>query len=38
MVQCFLAMLTGFTVLFFWLQTLRVRITRLERRQQLARG
>ena len=38
MVQCFLGMLSGFTVLFFWLQTLRVRITRLERRQQLAQG
>ncbi len=35
---CFLAMLAGFTVLFFWLQTLRVRVTRLERRRQLARG
>jgi heme exporter protein C len=35
---CFLAMLVGFTVLFFWLQSLRVRVTRLERRQQLARG
>ena len=32
------AMLAGFTVLFFWLQTLRVRVTRLERRRQLARG
>ncbi len=38
MVQCFVAMLAGFTVLFFWLQTLRVRVTRLERRLQLARG
>lgn len=38
MVQCFVAMLAGFTVLFFWLQTLRVRVTRLERRMQLARG
>jgi len=35
---CFLAMLAGFTVLFVWMQTLRVRVTRLERRQQLARG
>jgi heme exporter protein C len=35
---CFLAMLAGFTVLFFWLQSLRVRVTRLERRWQLARG
>jgi heme exporter protein C len=35
---CFLGMLAGFTMLFFWLQTLRVRVTRLERRQQLARG
>ena len=35
---CFFAMLIGFTVLFSWLQTLRVRVTRLERRQQLARG
>jgi heme exporter protein C len=35
---CFLSMLAGFTVLFFWLQSLRVRVTRLERRQQLARG
>jgi len=38
MVECFVAMLAGFTVLFFWLQTLRVRVTRIERRQQLARG
>ena len=38
MVECFVAMLAGFTVLFFWLQTLRVRVTRMERRQQLARG
>jgi heme exporter protein C len=35
---CFLGMLAGFTVLFFWMQTLRVRVTRLERRLQLARG
>jgi len=36
--QCFFAMLAGFTVLFFWLQSLRVRVTRLERARQLARG
>jgi heme exporter protein C len=35
---CFFAMLIGFTGLFFWMQSLRVRVTRLERRQQLARG
>lgn len=35
---CFLAMLAGFTALFFWLQSLRVRVTRLDRRLQLARG
>jgi heme exporter protein C len=38
MVLCFLAMLVGFTVLFFWLQTLRVRLARVERRLLLARG
>jgi heme exporter protein C len=38
MVKCFMGMLVGFTVLFFWLQTLRVKVTRLERRRQLARG
>jgi len=35
---CFTAMLLGFTGLFFWLQSLRVRVSRLERRAQLARG
>lgn len=35
---CFFAMLIGFTVLFFWLQSLRVRVAGLERRRQLARG
>ena len=35
---CFFAMLGGFTVLFFWLQSLRVRVAGLERRQHLARG
>jgi len=34
---CFTAMLLGFTGLFFWLQSLRVRVSRLERRAQLAR-
>ena len=29
---CFLGMLVGFTFLFFWLQSLKVRVTRLERR------
>ena len=29
---CFTAMLVGFTGLFFWLQSLRVRVARLERR------
>jgi len=38
MVLGFTTMLTGFTVLFFLLQSLRVRVTRLERRDQLARG
>ena len=31
-------MLVGFTGLFVWLQSLRVRVTRLERRRALARG
>ncbi len=35
---CFTSMLLGFTGLFFWLQALRVRVTRLERRAQLERG
>lgn len=35
---CFLAMLIGFTGLYAWLQSLRVRVTRLERRRMLARG
>lgn len=35
---CFFMMLIGFTALYFWLQTLRVRVTRLERRRELARG
>jgi heme exporter protein C len=34
----FFAMLIGFTALYFWLQTLRVRVTRIERRRELARG
>jgi hypothetical protein len=38
MVICFVAMLIGFTVLFFWLQSLRVRLARTERRLLLARG
>ena len=29
---CFGGMLIGFTFLFFWLQSLKVRVTRLERR------
>ena len=29
---CFTSMLVGFTFLFFWLQSLRVRVSRLERR------
>jgi hypothetical protein len=29
---CFTAMLVGFTFLFAWLQSLRVRVSRLERR------
>ena len=38
MVMCFVSMLTAFTVLFFWLQTIRVRVAGVERRQMLARG
>lgn len=34
----FFAMLAGFTVLFFWLQSLRVRIVRVERRRLQARS
>ena len=30
--SCFLSMLVGFTFLYFWLQSLRVRVSRLERR------
>ena len=35
---CFMAMLVGFTGLYTWLQSLRVRVARLERRRELARG
>jgi heme exporter protein C len=35
---CFTAMLVGFTALFAWLQSLRVRVTRLERRLRPARA
>jgi len=35
---CFMAMLVGFTGLFAWLQSLGVRVMRLERRRQLAQG
>jgi heme exporter protein C len=35
---CFFSMLIGFTGLFAWLQSLRVRVTRLERSRLLARG
>jgi heme exporter protein C len=31
---CFTAMLVGFTVLFFWMTSLRVRVSRLERRSE----
>ena len=34
----FTAMLVGFTGLYFWLQSLRVRVTRLERRAMAAKG
>lgn len=33
---CFAGMLVGFTFLFFWLQSLKVRVTRLERRAPMA--
>lgn len=38
MVLGFVSMLVGFTVLFFWLQSVKVRLTRIERARQLARG
>jgi heme exporter protein C len=37
-VECFSAMLVGFTVLFFWMESLRVRVFRLERRLLPVRG